>query len=310
MIRAGVPSRGRRAVLRASGGVVVLATLLLGGMALRADAAVTSVVIDDFGGTVHGSRTVTVLPGAADAAGSKPAFDQAGGVATLRVPADAQRPAGIRLDYAFDPTDLTVEGASTALHLEFGGSGGDRTAASDRVPIAISVSITDRARCHRHLPDDAAAGRWCGPERGPRLRGLVGVLQPGRGCHRGYCSASAGLGFCARHRRRRHRRRRDRGCGDRGCRDRRSCSVADGAGWTARLAGADRRGRRPDGELIDPGPFGDDRIVARAVSDGRADTGRQQADRSAHRSGDRRGRTDTEWDDRCSGVGQPCPESR
>jgi hypothetical protein len=142
MVRTGVAARTRLALLRASGGLVVLAGFLIGSMPLQAGAAVTSVVIDDFGGTVLGTRTVTPLGATRAVARESPGFAQSDGVATLLVPGKGTTPTGVVLDYAFDPTDLTVGGSNDTLRVAFGSRGTRRTSIG---PVSVSVWITDSA---------------------------------------------------------------------------------------------------------------------------------------------------------------------
>jgi hypothetical protein len=144
MVRAGGTTRIRSALLRASAGLVVVGGLLICWTPPEAGAAATSVVVDDFAGTVLGTRTVTPLPVTAGVASRAPGFQQSDGVATVLLPGKGPATTAVQLDYAFDPTDLTVAGANGTLRIQFGG-GGTSASSVDRGPVSVSVSITDSA---------------------------------------------------------------------------------------------------------------------------------------------------------------------
>lgn len=144
MVRAGGTTRIRSALLRASAGLVVVGGLLICWTPPQAGAAATSVVVDDFAGTVLGTRTVTPLPLTAGVASGAPGFQQSDGVATVLLPGKESTTTAVQLDYAFDPTDLTVAGANGTLRIQFGG-GGTGASSVDRGPVSVSVSITDSA---------------------------------------------------------------------------------------------------------------------------------------------------------------------
>jgi len=129
-------------LLRGLAGLVVLTAFLIGSMPLQAGAAVTAVVIDDFEGTELGTRVVSMVGETGAVASVAPGFEQSDGVATVLVPAKGQTPGRVQLDYAFDPTDLTIDGSTSTLRVQFG-SAGTHAADADDEPVSISVSITD-----------------------------------------------------------------------------------------------------------------------------------------------------------------------
>lgn len=134
-----LPSRGG-AALRALL-VLALVALSVGGVgALPSARAIGApVVVDDFGGTVRGTRTVQVVN---TGTSPDPTFTQAGGIGTMRLNGAGNSTTGIQLDYAFPQTDLTVGGSNTQFFVEF--------TSIQRTPevlgenaASISISVTD-----------------------------------------------------------------------------------------------------------------------------------------------------------------------
>ena len=133
-------SRRGGAALRA---LLVLALVAVGvvgaGAVPPAQAVGAPVVIDDFGGTTRGVRTVTVIN---TGTSPDPIFNQAGGVGTMQLNGSGNSATGIELGYTFPETDLTVGGSNTQFFVEF--------ASIQRTPevvgehaAAISISVTD-----------------------------------------------------------------------------------------------------------------------------------------------------------------------
>ncbi|MVA74523.1 hypothetical protein GC722_00505, partial [Auraticoccus sp. F435] len=137
------PARLRPLPPRAAAALVAVLALLLGLLAPAPASAVGEpVLIDDFGGDVRGTRTVTPL----DPDGTTPlgTFTESGGTGTITATGSGNRAAGVQLDYAFPSTDLRSGMSNTQFFVEF-----DRITRTPEVltePSAnISVSVTDSA---------------------------------------------------------------------------------------------------------------------------------------------------------------------
>ncbi|WP_019135849.1 beta strand repeat-containing protein, partial [Cellulomonas massiliensis] len=133
-----LPSRGG-AALRA---LLVLALIALGvgvGAVPSAQAVGAPVVVDDFGGTVRGTRTVQVVNSGTS---PDPTFTQSGGIGTMRLNGSGNSTTGIQLDYAFPQTDLTVGGSNTQFFVEFTGIQRTPEVLGENAA-SISISVTD-----------------------------------------------------------------------------------------------------------------------------------------------------------------------
>ncbi|RCK68810.1 hypothetical protein DT076_14655 [Desertihabitans brevis] len=138
-----LPARSSRP-LRRRRPLALLLALLVAVLALGAPAPAQAVgepvLIDDFGGNVRGTRTVTLL----DPDGTTPLgqFSQAGGLGTITATGSGNRAAGVQLDYAFPATDLRSGLSNTQFFVQFASitrTPEDPTAAN------VGITVTDDA---------------------------------------------------------------------------------------------------------------------------------------------------------------------
>ncbi|HEY4268724.1 MAG TPA: putative Ig domain-containing protein [Galbitalea sp.] len=134
------------ALVRTFSIITALLLVAIGSIVFTAPAQASGqpIVIDDFGGNVLGTRTVTNLPLANTSTTSTATFAQSDGVATMVSNGDGNSAGGTQLDYAIPTTDLTAAGNNTQFFLEFNSI--QRTPeVVGETSAAISITLTDTA---------------------------------------------------------------------------------------------------------------------------------------------------------------------
>lgn len=134
------------ALIRTFSIITALLLVAIGSIVFTAPAHASGVpiVIDDFGGNVLGTRTVTNLPLPNTSTTSTATFAQSGGVATMVSNGDGNSAGGTQLDYAIPTTDLTAGGNNTQFFLEFNSIARLPVVAAETSAL-ISITLTDTA---------------------------------------------------------------------------------------------------------------------------------------------------------------------
>lgn len=135
------PPRARRRLLAQA----VVAALLVGGgvwVASPAVAAPAPVIVDDFDGTVLGTRTVTTLPLPNTSTTAPGTFTQSGGSGTMTMGGYGNAAGGVQLAYSMPSTDLTSGGSNTQFMLDFASIQRTGTTPLDPTAAIISISVT------------------------------------------------------------------------------------------------------------------------------------------------------------------------
>lgn len=116
-----VPRAHTSALFRILSIITALLLVAIGSIVFTAPAQASGqpIVIDDFGGNVLGTRTVTNLPLPNTSTTSTATFAESGGVATMVSNGNGNSAGGTQLDYAIPTTDLTAAGNNTQFFLEF-----------------------------------------------------------------------------------------------------------------------------------------------------------------------------------------------
>lgn len=140
------PARSRRGAPVQALYVALLLALVTSGQFLavpRAAAVGAPVVIDDFAGTVLGTRTVTTLPASGTSTTASGTFNQAGGIGTMTMNGNGNGSGGVQLDYAFAPTDLRSGSSNNQFFLQFASIQRTPVGSEGETAANISIQVTD-----------------------------------------------------------------------------------------------------------------------------------------------------------------------
>ncbi len=127
---------------RIAAGMTAIAVMTVGALALAPSASAATVVIDDFAGSVLGTRTVQTLPEPNTSTTSPGTFSQSGGVGTLIAGGNGNSAAGVRLTYDMPSKDLTSGGLNNQFFLEFADISRGPSPSSYSTAANISIAVT------------------------------------------------------------------------------------------------------------------------------------------------------------------------
>lgn len=104
---------------RIAAGIAAIAVVTVGAITVAPTASAATVLIDDFAGSVLGTRTVQTLPAPNTSTTAAGTFSESGGIGTIVAGGDGNSAAGVRLTYNMSAKDLTSGGANDQFFLEF-----------------------------------------------------------------------------------------------------------------------------------------------------------------------------------------------